>query len=122
LNPRPLRTVASTLTTTPPRWHRPDSDSVTSFYQTTRCSIPLDSPLHTRRRENLKSYTVFVKPVYSANILIIPASDGFFKRAIKIRSVKEPSEVCKRHFVRQNSFLRWFLLLCDDMILLVWLS
>jgi hypothetical protein len=27
-----------------------------NFYQTTRCNIPEDSHLHTRRRENLKSH------------------------------------------------------------------
>jgi hypothetical protein len=30
------------------------SKTLVNFYQTTRCNIPEDSHLHTRRRENLK--------------------------------------------------------------------
>jgi hypothetical protein len=36
------------------------SETSVSFYQTTRCNIPEDSHLHTRRRENLKSHLVSV--------------------------------------------------------------
>jgi hypothetical protein len=32
------------------------SETSANFYQTTRCCNPEDSHLHTRRRENLKSY------------------------------------------------------------------
>jgi hypothetical protein len=32
------------------------SETTVNFYQTTRCNIPEDSHLHTRRRENLKSH------------------------------------------------------------------
>jgi hypothetical protein len=32
------------------------SETSVNFYQTTRCYNPEDSHLHTRRRENLKSY------------------------------------------------------------------
>jgi hypothetical protein len=32
------------------------SETSVNIYQTTRCSIPEDSRLHTRRRENLKSH------------------------------------------------------------------
>jgi hypothetical protein len=34
------------------------SETLVNFYQTTRCYNPEDSNLHTRRRENLKSYIV----------------------------------------------------------------
>jgi hypothetical protein len=33
------------------------SETLVNFYQTTRCYNPEDSNLHTRRRENLKSYS-----------------------------------------------------------------
>jgi hypothetical protein len=36
------------------------SETLVNFYQTTRCYNPEDSNLHTHRRENLKSYTVYV--------------------------------------------------------------
>jgi hypothetical protein len=32
------------------------SETLVNFYQTARCNNPEDSHLHTRRRENLKSY------------------------------------------------------------------
>jgi hypothetical protein len=32
------------------------SETLVNFYQTTRCNIPEDSHLHTRRRENMKSH------------------------------------------------------------------
>jgi hypothetical protein len=34
------------------------SETSVNVYQTTRCNIPEDSHLHTRRRENLKSHQV----------------------------------------------------------------
>jgi hypothetical protein len=34
------------------------SETSANFYQTTRRSIPEDSHLHTRRRENLKSHDI----------------------------------------------------------------
>jgi hypothetical protein len=37
------------------------SETLISFYQTTRRNIPEDSHLHTRRRENLKSH--MLKPI-----------------------------------------------------------
>jgi hypothetical protein len=33
------------------------SETSVNFYQTTRCNIPLDSHLHTHRRENFKCWT-----------------------------------------------------------------
>jgi hypothetical protein len=35
------------------------SETSVNFYETIRRNIPEDSHLHTRRRENLKSYNVF---------------------------------------------------------------
>jgi hypothetical protein len=39
-----------------------------TFYQTTRCNIPEDSHLHTRRRENLKSHS---DPITLSSILML---------------------------------------------------
>jgi hypothetical protein len=36
------------------------SETLVNFYQTTRCYNPEDSNLHTHRRENLKSYEIFI--------------------------------------------------------------
>jgi hypothetical protein len=36
------------------------SETLVKLYQTTRCYNPEDSHLHTHRRENLKSYEVYV--------------------------------------------------------------
>jgi hypothetical protein len=36
------------------------SETLVNFYQTTRRYNPDDSNLHTHRRENLKSYCVFI--------------------------------------------------------------
>jgi hypothetical protein len=36
------------------------SETLVNFYQTTRCYNPEDINLHTHRRENLKSYQVFL--------------------------------------------------------------
>jgi hypothetical protein len=40
------------------------SETLVNFYQTTRCYNPEDSNLHTHRRENLKSYEVYVRQTW----------------------------------------------------------
>jgi hypothetical protein len=70
------------------------SETLVNFYQTTRCSNPEDSNLHTHRRENLKSYLDYSMMV---TVIIMELKRLLFSYFLRVRIVAARPECHMSH-------------------------